>query len=267
MSNKREALEAALSTLESERIMAADAQGKYTVEVTPKRIIAAIEKIKAALAEPEQEPVSPGEADFEQVMQERDSYHQTADELAQVIVDITGADIGEHSSANCPWLNALSAGVNFQMSQKAADTSPREKTEREPVAWEHHAKKLKKWLYCMSYNDSYFGEPEGLVKRVTSELNRLIDTSPREKPEQNPTFLVRVAHITEKPTGVFLPTDSPELRSEYLVPVYTSPREWQELSEDEKNKLYLEDSFCAMRADWDEEYKAISAALRAKNRG
>lgn len=157
MSNKREALEAALNALESERIMAADDQGNYTVEVTSKRILDAIEKVKAALAEPEQshckygntiaqctsspmdcqcaidavaepeqEPTSHGEADFEQVMQERDSYHQTADELAQVIADITGEDIGEHSSANCPWINALSAGVNFQMLQKTADTSPRE---------------------------------------------------------------------------------------------------------------------------------------------
>jgi hypothetical protein len=57
MSNKREALEAALSALESERIMAADAQGNYTVEVTPKRIQDAIAKVNAALAEPEQEPV------------------------------------------------------------------------------------------------------------------------------------------------------------------------------------------------------------------
>lgn len=56
MTTQRQALEAALSVLESERIMAADAQGNYTVEVTPKRIIDAIEKVKAALAEPEQEP-------------------------------------------------------------------------------------------------------------------------------------------------------------------------------------------------------------------
>lgn len=58
MSNKREALEAALSALESERIMAQDGQGNYTVEATPKRILDAIEKVKGALAEPEQEPVA-----------------------------------------------------------------------------------------------------------------------------------------------------------------------------------------------------------------
>jgi hypothetical protein len=51
---QNQALEAALSALESERIMAADAQGNYTVEVTPNRILDAIAKVKAALAEPEQ---------------------------------------------------------------------------------------------------------------------------------------------------------------------------------------------------------------------
>lgn len=58
MSNKREALEAALSALESERIMAADSAGNYTIEITPKRITEAIAKVKAALTEPEQEPVA-----------------------------------------------------------------------------------------------------------------------------------------------------------------------------------------------------------------
>lgn len=40
--------------------------------------------------------------------------------------------------------------------------------------WEVPAAKLVEWLYCMSYNDSYFGEPAGLVKRATAELNRLL---------------------------------------------------------------------------------------------
>jgi hypothetical protein len=48
----------------------------------------------------------------------------------------------------------------------------------QPVEWEHHAKKLTQWLHCMSYNDSYFGEPAGLVKQVTASLNRLIGTTP-----------------------------------------------------------------------------------------
>lgn len=41
-------------------------------------------------------------------------------------------------------------------------------------SWKHHARKLTYWMQCMSYNDSYFGEPAGLVKQVTHEFNRLI---------------------------------------------------------------------------------------------
>lgn len=43
----------------------------------------------------------------------------------------------------------------------------------------HHlnrtVKKLSKYKLCMSYNDSYFGEPEGEVKRVVYELSSYID--------------------------------------------------------------------------------------------
>jgi len=35
--------------------------------------------------------------------------------------------------------------------------------------------KLGEWKHCMSYNDSYFGEPQGLVKRVAYQLERLSD--------------------------------------------------------------------------------------------
>lgn len=35
--------------------------------------------------------------------------------------------------------------------------------------------KIGEWKHCMSYNDSYFGEPDGLVKRVAYQLERLSD--------------------------------------------------------------------------------------------
>lgn len=35
--------------------------------------------------------------------------------------------------------------------------------------------KLEQWRYCMSYNDSYFGEPAGLVKEITKELSKIVD--------------------------------------------------------------------------------------------
>ncbi|MFH7489522.1 hypothetical protein, partial [Pseudomonas syringae group genomosp. 7] len=42
-----------------------------------------------------------------EAIDQRDRYHEVADELADHIATITGADIGEHSSANCPWQNAI----------------------------------------------------------------------------------------------------------------------------------------------------------------
>jgi hypothetical protein len=49
------------------------------------------------------------EAELMQALSERDAYHDKADQLAEKIAQMTGADIGEHSSANCPWDRALDA--------------------------------------------------------------------------------------------------------------------------------------------------------------
>lgn len=38
---------------------------------------------------------------------------------------------------------------------------------------------LAEWQLCMSYNDSYFGEPAGLVKRTSRELTKLIESAER----------------------------------------------------------------------------------------
>lgn len=44
---------------------------------------------------------------LDQTLVERDAYHDKADQLAQAIAEYFGADIGEHSSGNCPWDEAL----------------------------------------------------------------------------------------------------------------------------------------------------------------
>lgn len=44
---------------------------------------------------------------WDKTMQDRDRYHEIADSLADGIAEHFGAEIGEHSSANCPWENAL----------------------------------------------------------------------------------------------------------------------------------------------------------------
>lgn len=42
---------------------------------------------------------------------DRDRYHQMADDLAEAIAKLTGVEIGEHSNMNDPWQNALQAGT------------------------------------------------------------------------------------------------------------------------------------------------------------
>jgi hypothetical protein len=52
-----------------------------------------------------------------ETIDQRDRYHEVADELAGHIAAITGVDIGEHSSANCPWQNAIEAAEEYKPAQ------------------------------------------------------------------------------------------------------------------------------------------------------
>lgn len=52
-----------------------------------------------------------------ETIDQRDRYHEVADELAARIAAITGVDIGEHSSANCPWRNAIEAVEEYKPAQ------------------------------------------------------------------------------------------------------------------------------------------------------
>jgi hypothetical protein len=54
------------------------------------------------------EPAAPAEA-LTRTIEERDSYHEWADKLADAIGKHFGVDIGEHSSASNPWAMALDA--------------------------------------------------------------------------------------------------------------------------------------------------------------
>ncbi|MFL4619005.1 hypothetical protein ACJ6WH_10170 [Stenotrophomonas maltophilia] len=52
-----------------------------------------------------------------ETIDQRDRCEEVADELAARIASITGVDIGEHSSANCPWQNAIEAAEAYQPAQ------------------------------------------------------------------------------------------------------------------------------------------------------
>ena len=73
------------------------------------------EKAQAATHEPVlQEVAAPvGDADMLQVIDERDRYHEVSDDLAAQIAAITGQELGEHSSINDPWRNAMLAADEF----------------------------------------------------------------------------------------------------------------------------------------------------------
>lgn len=57
-------------------------------------------------------PYEKHEREILQVIDQRDRYHEVADELAGSIAALLGVEIGEHSSANSPWQNAIDAAAS-----------------------------------------------------------------------------------------------------------------------------------------------------------
>lgn len=65
------------------------------------------------------------------VITERDEYHDVADRLASAIADYFLSPIGEHTSSNCPWMRALELIQNPPVEQVAgALTALRDRLER-----------------------------------------------------------------------------------------------------------------------------------------
>lgn len=52
------------------------------------------------------------EDDLTKALKERDDAEEIADRLSDKISEFTGENYGEHSSANCPWNNALQADLS-----------------------------------------------------------------------------------------------------------------------------------------------------------
>lgn len=81
-------------------------------------VIATWEQMRHAAAERDAARASLAEVErtILQVIDERDDRGDVADKLAEAIADITGAELGEHSSMNDPWENACEAAVAFAAS-------------------------------------------------------------------------------------------------------------------------------------------------------
>lgn len=77
---------------------------------------AELERVRAALEEEEHSHAK--------TIDDRDSYHDQADALAMAISELTGVDIGEHSSANNPWAEALVAIDEYKAALASPASSP-----------------------------------------------------------------------------------------------------------------------------------------------
>lgn len=84
-------------------------------EVTDAEVEKAWSRFEAALQAPDGD--TPEDRVLSQTIDQRDRYHEVADDLAAHIERITGVEIGEHSSVNCPWQNAIEAAECYSPAQ------------------------------------------------------------------------------------------------------------------------------------------------------
>ena len=84
-------------------------------EVTDAEVDKAWNRFEAALYAPEGD--TPEDRVLSQTIDQRDRYQEVADELADHIARITGTELGEHSSVNCPWQNAIDAAEEYTPAQ------------------------------------------------------------------------------------------------------------------------------------------------------
>lgn len=78
------------------------------------------------------------ERSHSETIDQRDRCEEVADELADHIARITGVDIGEHSSANCPWQNAIEAAEEYKPAQAVDLGAVRSLLERRIAQWRSH---------------------------------------------------------------------------------------------------------------------------------
>lgn len=79
---------------------------------------AEVERLRAALSREESQHMN--------TVDQRDMTEQFADRLASGIAEALGIEIGEHSSANNPWVEAITAIEEFDLAQHDAEVVERE---------------------------------------------------------------------------------------------------------------------------------------------
>lgn len=93
------------------RIQQARSCGAQALEETP--AWRAAERIDELERQLHQEDVS-----HNNTLEQRDTAEEMADRLAAAVMEITDRDIGEHSSANSPWLNAIEYAEEYEAEQR-----------------------------------------------------------------------------------------------------------------------------------------------------
>lgn len=83
--------------------------------------------------------------------------------------------------------------------------------------WQEPARRLVQWQHCMSYNDSYFGEPAGYLKQCVNELRHLLPPnelkaaapSATQPAEPAPRWLTKeeIDPLIEQARDAFYPAD------------------------------------------------------------
>lgn len=121
-----------------------DPEGDY---VTYEDHVAAIEAYRKRITELESQ--------LEGVLSERDAHHDMADQLSEQIAAITGQEIGEHSSGNDPWQNAMLAADEWiaEDLRKLTDGSDRKRRGNDQQPFGYFRPDPFGWTHCAATDE------------------------------------------------------------------------------------------------------------------
>ncbi|MEU4590065.1 hypothetical protein [Micromonospora aurantiaca (nom. illeg.)] len=139
---ERDQLDARAACAEQERDEALDARDVLRAQLDQARVEAANLRKQLDRANTERARLAAElSAELVDEIGNREQADQMCDDLAEAIARMTGVDIGEHSSMNDPWQNALQAATEAaEQRPSASPGSPAPHAQGiRPAAWEQHA--------------------------------------------------------------------------------------------------------------------------------
>ena len=97
------------------------------------------------------------------------------------------AKLDQLASLQSEWAEALRMGAEALRARANSDSAERMMVavatvfgefSREEQELRNWCRRFTKWKLCMSYNDSYFGEPAGELKAIAHEIDRILPAVP-----------------------------------------------------------------------------------------